>query len=150
MVALATMPFAQFHPSTIEVDALEKRYTVQTLEAMHQLFPGAELIFVAGTDMYEDIETWKDFKRLFELAHIAIVSRPGFRFREDVAPAQTIAANESIVLPAKNSVFYLPFIEQPISSTEIRADIRNAKQWLPAPVWSYIEKNDLYSGPGRQ
>jgi nicotinate-nucleotide adenylyltransferase len=117
---------------------------------MRQLFPGAELIFVAGTDMYEDIETWKDFKRLFELAHIAIVSRPGFRFREDVAPAQTIAANESIVLPAKNSVFHLPFIEQPISSTEIRADIRNAERWLPAPVWSYIEKNDLYSGPGRQ
>jgi nicotinate-nucleotide adenylyltransferase len=150
MVALAAMPFAKFRPSTIEVDALEKRYTVQTLEAMHCLFPGAELIFIAGTDMYEDIETWKDFRRLFELANIAIVSRPGFPFREDVALAKTIAANQSVDLPAKKSVFYLPFIEQPISSTEIRADIRNARQWLPAPVWSYIEKNNLYSAQGRQ
>src|SRR5437667_5568324 len=56
MVVLATMPFAQFQASTIEVDALEKRYTVHTLESMRGLYPGAELIFVAGADMYEDIE----------------------------------------------------------------------------------------------
>ena len=150
MVALATLPFAQFRVSTIEVDALEKRYTVHTLASMHHRYPGAELIFIAGTDMYESIETWKDFRRLFELAHIAVVSRPGFRFREDISPARTLRPDESVDLPPKNSVFYLPFVDQPISSTEIRAHIGDSRQWLPTEVWSYIERNDLYSQQGRQ
>ena len=66
MVALATMPFARFRTSTIEVDTLEKRYTVQTLELMKRTYPGAEMLLVVGTDMYEEIDSWKDFRRLFD------------------------------------------------------------------------------------
>jgi len=39
MVALATVPFDRFRTSTLEVDALEERYTVQTLEAMRRSHP---------------------------------------------------------------------------------------------------------------
>src|SRR5690242_15592917 len=76
MVVLATMPFARFRTSTIEVDTLERRYTVDTLQLMKRLYPDAELLFVVGTDMYEEIQTWKDFRRLFELSHFVIVNRP--------------------------------------------------------------------------
>ncbi len=145
MVTLATVPFDQFRPSTIEVDALEKRYSVQTLERMREIYPSAEMLFVVGTDMYKDIHTWKDHRRLFELAHIVVVNRPGFRMREDLAPFQTIHAGTPVHLPKKNSIFFLPFVEQPISSTEIRGAIGSARQWLPPQVWSYIEKNNLYS-----
>jgi nicotinate-nucleotide adenylyltransferase len=148
MVTLATMPFTQFRTSTIEVDALEKRYTVETLELMGRLYPKAQLLFVLGTDMYQEIETWKEYKRLFDLAHLVIVNRPGFPFREDVAPFQVLAADEAVALPERKAVFYLPFVEQPISSTEIRSEFRRGeeiRQWLPEPVWSYIEKNKLYS-----
>jgi len=144
MVALATMPFAQFRPSTIEVDALEKRYSVQTLELMRSMYPSAEMLFVVGADMYRDIETWKDFRRLFDLAHIVVVNRPGFTMREDLAQAGVVESEAPVDLPQKNSVFFLPFVEQPISSTEIRAAIGSARQWLPREVWSYIEKNNLY------
>jgi nicotinate-nucleotide adenylyltransferase len=148
MIALAIAPFERFRPSTIEVDALEKRYTVDTLELMGNLYPKAQLLFVLGTDMYQEIETWKHHKRLFDLAHLVIVNRPGFPFREDVAPFQTLNAEQVVALPERKAVFYLPFVEQPISSTEIRDDIRRgeeARQWLPDSVWSYIEKNKLYS-----
>src|SRR4029078_7313865 len=50
MVALATVSFDRFRTSTIEVDAFEKRYTVETLDAMRQTYPGADLFFIAGTD----------------------------------------------------------------------------------------------------
>ena len=40
--------------------------------------------------MYQEIETWKNFRRLFELAHLVIVNRPGFPFREDIAPFQVL------------------------------------------------------------
>jgi nicotinate-nucleotide adenylyltransferase len=152
MVALATMPFERFLPSTIEVDAFEKRYSVDTLQLMRQIYPGAELLFVIGTDMFEDIHKWKDYRRLFELAHIVVINRPGFPLRQDLMPLHIVHANEPVaVLPEKNSVFYLPFVEQPISSTDIRKSIGThdgigePTLWVPPQVWSYIEKNHLYS-----
>ena len=148
MVALATGPIDRFRTSTIEVDAFEKRYTVQTLEAMKRSYPSAQLLFIIGTDMYQELESWKDYRRLFELAHLAIVNRPGFSFREDLAPFQVVTKIQAVPLPAEPAVFYLPFVEQPISSTEIRDDRRRGaqvSQWLPPMVWNYIEKHKLYS-----
>ena len=148
MVSLATLSVDRFRPSTIEVDALEKRYTVETLETMKKAYPGSELLFIIGTDMYQEIETWKSFRRLFELSHLVIVNRPGFPFREDVAPFQILSEKQTVTLPRKTTVFYLPFVKQPISSTEIRNDCKTGakvSQWLPPLVWSYIERNKLYS-----
>src|SRR5262245_61002424 len=143
MVALATDPLDRFRPSTIEVDALEKRYTVETLDAMKLAYPGAEFLFIVGTDMYQEIETWKNFRRLFELAHLVIVNRPGFDFREDIARYQVLSENQTVELPQQASVFYLPFVQQPISSTAIRDEVKrgaSASRWLPPNVWRYIEK----------
>lgn len=148
MVALATQPFAGFRPSALEVDALEKRYSVETLELMRTTYPGAQFLFIMGTDMYQEIHTWREFRRLFELAHLAIVNRPGFPLRSDVAPVHTVSRTEKVQLPETPRVFHLPFVEQPISSTEIRNERRRGRaiqQWLPPPVWSYIERNKLYT-----
>src|SRR6266850_1453927 len=99
MVALATVSFDRFRTSTIEVDALERRYTVETLDAMKQVYPGSELLFIIGTDMYQEIETWKNFRRMFELAYLVIVNRPGFPFREDIAPYQILTDQKSASFP---------------------------------------------------
>ena len=148
MVALATLSIERFRTSTIEVDALERRYTVETLETMKKAYPDSEFLFIIGTDMYQEIETWKNFRRLFELAHLVIVNRPGFPFREDLAPFQILRKKQTVTLPMDTTVFYLPFVKQPISSTEIRDDRKRGgkvSQWLPPLVWSYIERNKLYS-----
>jgi nicotinate-nucleotide adenylyltransferase len=144
MVALGIAPFEGFRSSEIEVDAMEKRYTVDTLDTMRSMYPDAQLVFVMGTDMYRDFETWKEYHRLFSLTHLAIVHRPGFVFRTDLAPHSIVKEGENVALPEKPAVFYLPFVEQPVSSTDLRearrrgTDIRN---WLPAPVWSYIDRS---------
>src|SRR5262249_28757092 len=46
MVALATVSFDRFRTSTIEVDALERRYSVQTLDVMKDAYPGSEFLFI--------------------------------------------------------------------------------------------------------
>jgi nicotinate-nucleotide adenylyltransferase len=148
MVALATISVNRFRTSTIEVDAFEKRYTVETLKAMKESYPGSELLFIIGTDMYQEIETWKNFRQLFDLAHLVIVNRPGFPFYEAVAPFQILKEKQAVTLPQTPGVFYLPFVEQPISSTAIRDGLKRGEavsQWLPPLVWSYIEKNRVYS-----
>src|SRR5215472_7045882 len=52
MVALATLSINRFRTSTIEVDALERRYTVETLETMNRAYPDSEFLLIIGTDMY--------------------------------------------------------------------------------------------------
>jgi len=148
MVALATLPFAQFRTSTIEVDCLEMRYTVETLQEMTELYPKASLVFVMGTDMFQEIETWKDYRQLFQLANIAIVHRPGFPPREDVVPLRTLREVDRPALPEIPGAFYLPFVHQLVSSTDIRNDCRagaDVRDQLPLPVWTYIEKHKLYN-----
>lgn len=148
MVALAVSPFDGFRVSSLEVDALQKRYTVDTLERMREDNPGGELLFVLGTDMYRDFETWKDYRALFTLAHIVVVHRPGFAFRDDLAPHRVVREGEQVTLPATPGVYYLPFVEQPISATTIRDACRrgeSAGRWVPPAVWSYIAKHKLYS-----
>jgi nicotinate-nucleotide adenylyltransferase len=148
MVALATISVDRFRTSTIEVDSPERRYTVETLESMKESDPDAELLFIIGTDMYQDIQTWKDFRRLFGLGHLVIVNRPGFPFREDVAPFRVLHEKEIVTMPKDTPVFYLPFVRQPISSTGIRDDRRRGaevRDCLPPLVWRYIERHGLYS-----
>ena len=136
MVALATMPFERFRPSTIEVDAFEKRYTVDTLELMRRHVPRSRTVVRYRHRYVSGNPKWKDYRRLFDLAHVVVVNRPGFPLRRRRLPLQIVRANEPVVvLPAKNSVFYLPFVEQPISSTEIRKSI-GARDGIgmPTPV----------------
>jgi nicotinate-nucleotide adenylyltransferase len=148
MVGLATVSFDRFRTSTIEVDAFEKRYTVETLKTMKETYPGAELLFIIGTDMYQEIESWNNFRQLFDLAHLVIVNRPGSPLNEAAAPFHEVDENQTITLPEKTGVFYVPFVEQPISSTAIRDGLKRGEtvsQWLPPLVWSYIERNRVYS-----
>jgi len=148
MVALAISPFEKFRVSSMEVDAMEKRYTVDTLERIREENPRAELLFVLGTDMYRDFETWKNYRALFKLAHLAVVHRPGFAFREDLAPHRVLREGEPATLPGSPGVSYLPFVEQPVSSTTIRETCHrgeDASRWVPQAVWSYIGKHKLYS-----
>jgi nicotinic acid mononucleotide adenylyltransferase len=77
-----------------------------------------------------------------------IVNRPGFPFREDVAPFRVLHEKRALTIPEDVTVFHLPFVEQPISSTEIRDDRKRGAEvrgCLPPLVWNYIERNKLYS-----
>jgi nicotinate-nucleotide adenylyltransferase len=148
MVALAISPFERFRISSMEVDAMEKRYTVDTLERMRAENPNAEFLFVLGTDMYRDFETWKNYRALFTLAHLAVVHRSGFVFREDLAPHRVLREGEQVTLSNTPGVFYLPFVEQPVSSTAIREACNrgdDASRGVPPDVWNYIGKHRLYS-----
>jgi nicotinate-nucleotide adenylyltransferase len=148
MVALAIAPFPDFRVSAIEVDSHEKRYTVDTIAQMRGISPEAQFVFVMGTDMYRDLETWKDYKRLFTLTHIAVVNRPGFEFRAGLAAHHLVEPGTSVTLPATPAVFYLPFVEQPISSSALRDALRQSqdvRQLMPEAVYDYIRAHNLYS-----
>lgn len=148
MVALAIAPFDRFRLSTIEVDRMERRYTVDTLELMHELYPRAALLFITGTDLYAEIEEWKSYRRLFDLASFAVVNRPGFPIREDIRPVEVVETAPKNALSETPRVYYLPYLDEDVSSTTVRERFRektNVDSWLPTAVRNYITAHKLYS-----
>jgi nicotinate-nucleotide adenylyltransferase len=54
-------------------------YTILTLRELHEEYgEGLELYFVVGSDAFLEVDTWKDYRSLFEYAHFVLVERPGF------------------------------------------------------------------------
>ena len=78
MVTLAVASFPHFKPCDIEGKRGGKSYSVDTLSLLVERYPDHEFYFIMGLDSFQEIGLWKDYQRLFELAHIVVTARPGF------------------------------------------------------------------------
>lgn len=141
---------------TREVERAGPSYTIDTLrELRHEAGPAAALILLIGTDQLLRLATWRDWLGLFDLAHVAVVNRPGYRLEElDAAvdaqwqmrrgtPADLHAA------PAGRMCF-IDKLDRDVSATALRGWLHGARhhgtlpELLPPAVLAYIEANQLY------
>lgn len=77
MLTLATAGHTELRVSTIELDAPDRPYTVQTLSRLKRRFPEDELFFVIGADSWNQITSWKQWKDVVTAVNVIVVSRPG-------------------------------------------------------------------------
>lgn len=131
-------------------------YSIETLQEIHDMFdPAPELFFILGTDAFLEIETWKEYRKLFDYAHFVVIQRAGHeekrftpfleKIREDVATTgdpnvYTTSSGMTIMITAST------FLE--ISSTRIRQMLVTGKSvrfLLPETVREYIMQNGLYN-----
>lgn len=147
MVALATAHEDRFRVSAIEADTLGPCYSVDTLDLMHRRYPNSQFLFITGTDLYREIEEWRDYSRLFTLSSMAVVQRPGFAMRDDFARFETVRPGTRKVLGKNPSVYHLPWLGQDVSSTRIReaaARDQRCDAWVPRQIDTYIRRHRLY------
>jgi nicotinate-nucleotide adenylyltransferase len=78
MVALAIAGRPGWRVLDLELREAARSYTSDTLQRFHdQAYSAAELFFITGADAFVEIATWKNYPALLDLAHFAVVSRPG-------------------------------------------------------------------------
>lgn len=143
MLQLAIAGRPEFGVSTIEIDRGGVSYTVDTLRALQQAWPGAELFFLMGADSLADFTHWREPAAICELATPLVVRRaesplPAFGALEGLLSAERLAAirAQEVEMPAT-----------PISSSAIRRLIAEQGEWeslVPEGVAEYIEERDLY------
>ena len=141
MARLAVDGRRGFEVSSIEIDRPGPTYTVDTLaELRRELGEDATLHLILGMDSVRELRRWWQPGRLFDLCHIAAVSRPGAR---DVSPDEF--AREFPTSVGRLSVVRGPMLD--ISATDIRhraaAGASIAELVPPAVEW-YIFENGLY------
>lgn len=134
-------------------------YSVETLEALRRRFgPGADLHFAMGSDQFAEIETWKEWMRIFTLTHLVVVARPGSGMDASARGLPVEAegsfcydpADDSFVHASGMRIFFREVGALPISSTGIRALARagrSIRYLVPEGVLDLIARHGLYTGP---
>lgn len=134
MLALATQDEPRMRISTVELDAPERPYTVDTLAKFSEEFGArARLFFVIGADSWADIRAWRDWERLLLTNTILVVTRPGYALdKTHVTPeAQARVVDlrgasreriEEVLAATKNAphIFWTDAAMVDVSATEIR------------------------------
>jgi len=156
MVKLAISPYSSFIPSSIEIEAGEKSYSIITLQKIKERYPNFLIFFIIGIDAFLEIETWKSYEELLEEYFFVVMSRPGFCF-DDVKKILEGRYNDRFYELSKEEVikekissfkiFLLSINGFDVSSTEVRERIKKGlsiKGLVPETVALYIKKNKLY------
>jgi nicotinate-nucleotide adenylyltransferase len=138
MLALATQGDPQLVVSTFELDAPDRRYTVDTVEHFQrELGDLSELFFIMGADSWSEITTWRDWERLLTMINHIVVTRPGFD------------SSKSHVGELGDRVVFTDAVMLDISATNIRRMASEGRYedlagLLPGPVLEYIRKYQIY------
>jgi nicotinate-nucleotide adenylyltransferase len=162
MLALATQGEARLRVSTVELDAPEKPYTVETLSRLAtELGQATRLFFVMGADSWSEITTWREWERVLTLTDHIVVTRPGYELetshvapsiRERIVDLRGMERDElALVIDTSEgqSIYVTDAVLMDISATGIRRAVREGRdnEWLalvPPPVAEYLKKYRLY------
>jgi nicotinate-nucleotide adenylyltransferase len=130
-------------------------YSIETLKEFQGLFqPDLEIFFIVGMDAFLEIESWRDYARLFDYAHFVVIQRPGVSpeklepflrslgvgFREGAKEGTFMAPSGNLLIPMEATLME-------ISSTRIRQRVAGGKSirfLVPDAVRSYIIREGLY------
>jgi nicotinate-nucleotide adenylyltransferase len=123
-------------------------YMVDTLESLRQELPTEALLLFIGTDAFKHLTGWHQWQRLFDYAHIVVITRPGFETRQlDNFFKVRLAGVNELAQAIAGKLCFQQVTQLDISATAIR-DIIARKQnpgfLLPDAVIEYIKQHKLY------
>lgn len=141
MCRLAIRDMPALAVSDVEIRRGGRSYTVDTLRELARLYPGDELFFLMGADMFLTIEEWNGFGEIARTAVLCTASR-----HEGELPALNEHARLlERIYGARCHIEAIPVLD--VSSTEVRdalAEGGDVRALVPDAVRDYIYENGLY------
>jgi nicotinate-nucleotide adenylyltransferase len=131
MVDAAVRGHAGLVTSRVEIDRGGESYTADTLNELAA--PGREIFLIIGSDLVDELTTWKRWEEIPEKCTLAVAYRPGEDNRGELAPGW------------RSVEIRLPALE--LSSTELRAMVRELRPvdfLVPDSVLQVIKERNLY------
>jgi nicotinate-nucleotide adenylyltransferase len=131
MVDAAVAGHPGLETSRIEVDRGGDSYTADTLADLTA--PEREIFLIIGSDLVDDLTTWKRWEEIPARCTLAVAYRPGEDNRGELAPGW------------RSVEIRLPALE--LSSTELRAMVREQRPvdfLVPDSVLQVIKERNLY------
>ena len=157
MLRLAIEGNEYFDISEFELENKSTSYTVDTLEHMSRAHPDMEFYFIVGNELFNQIESWKDYRKLFELCSFAVITRPGFSDLDSNKIPLALKDNflyykrvENVISYTNNSrnIVFAEIRGIEISSTDIKKFVKSKKSikyLIPDKVEKFIITEKLYA-----
>jgi len=139
MTRLAAADDSRFSVSTLEVDRSGSSYTYETLELLAEERGDSELVFVMGADAAVGLESWREPRRVTELARLAVARRAG------ISDAEVAAVLRSLDAEGRATMLEMP--QFGVSSSAVReraAAGRPLRYLVPESVARYVEEKGIY------
>lgn len=151
MVHLACAEFPGFVVDDREVRRPGPSYTVDTLTLLRAEIGDRPLCLLLGSDAFQGLETWHEWQRLPDLAHLVVMYRPGctLPYLSVWARSRLVEGPAQLADVAAGRLLFQKVTPQHISGTRLRAAIARhepVQSWLPPPVWEYIRNHHVYPG----
>lgn len=138
-----------------EIERQATTYTIDTLRAVRtEAGQTASLILLIGADQLQQLHTWKEWRSLFDYAHICVASRPGFRADTSFIPNEVMeefTRRTGIIDDIRNTpsglTYFAADLAIDIASTTIRTAFQRRESpdaLIPAEVLDYIKQHNLY------
>jgi nicotinate-nucleotide adenylyltransferase len=148
MVELAIAGNDRFAVDRIELDREGPSYTVDTLETLASrpsVNMSSELILILSAEAFLGLATWREPRRILELARLAVAPRDGYP-----SPNATFMREQFPDLVDRVVFLDGPHIRLSASELRIRASTgRTLRYLVPDAVAAYIDDHALYRNPRR-
>ncbi|MFI3177880.1 MAG: nicotinate-nucleotide adenylyltransferase [Eubacteriales bacterium] len=141
MVRMACKPHPILHVSDLEVNRCGNTYTIDTIRAVREQYPLAQLFFIIGEDTLYSIEHWKNSDTLLSMVTLLVAIRGCHKTEQ--------YSNQIVYLQEKYhaTIALLSMMPVVISSTEIRNRIvvgESVTEFLNDEVDAYIQEHGIY------
>ncbi|MBS9403996.1 nicotinate-nucleotide adenylyltransferase [Halomonas sp. TRM85114] len=137
-----------------ELDREGPSYTAETLASLREEFgPTARLVMAVGHDAFLRLADWHQPERLFDLAHVVVIDRPGHdtplssALRAMVADREVEHPQALMASPAGQLLRLRLPTRMAISATDVRhrlASAASVRYLLPDAVEARIHDDGLY------
>ncbi len=152
MAALAVAGRGGWRVSDLELLHQAPSYTADSLaRLLAQGYAPDDLVFILGADAFADIEGWHAYPGVLDLAHFAVVSRPGLEASlvGQRLPALASRVSQTLERGRAPAIVLLDRPTADVSSSAIRrlrGEGRSIAGLVPAAVAQHIEQHGLYAG----
>lgn len=152
MASLGAAEHQGWTASDLELKREGPSYTFDTLTELRAT-ARSQFFFIIGADAFAEIATWSRYPAVLDLAHFAVVARPGITLDSLQKRLPNLAermTTPDLFNPSHTPAVILIQAETPdVSSTTIRRRIRAGEtisELVPVSVASYIATHHLYVG----
>lgn len=139
-----------------EIDRTTPSYTVDTLRNVRaEVGPDAAIVLLMGADQLQNLDTWRDWRALFDLAHIGVAARPGYSLAGASLPpavAQELLLRQGSLDQLRSTpsghAYLAQTLDVDISATQVRAALQRGDQadsLISKVVLDYIQQHNLYT-----
>ncbi|MFC1829716.1 nicotinate (nicotinamide) nucleotide adenylyltransferase, partial [Thermodesulfobacteriota bacterium] len=163
MTRLAVSNLPDFFVSDVELNRSGPSYTIDTVLHFKTVLPeNPRLYFILGIDAFLEIDTWKSYRKIFQLIPFIVMTRPHTAYSDTTRMWETLEtyltnsisdgyrfslSDSCYVHDKMQPVHIIDVLPVDISSTMIRKRLdegRSIQAMVPESVEDFIKDRGLY------